>query len=196
MKIFKTLSLYTLLSLGIFSSFAYAEKLQDIANYPNWLKLNFFELDNPRNQYVGSASINNGKQDFYFNYIPYDEKLPPIKNAEKIAFLRAKLNAYSALESILITKKMRERLYETLQTQNKNINSLFKIVDFLVSKSILAKQYADTTNHRLYVMVQFPFIDPKELSAYFKKQNAELSLENAKAISAILNKTLFSNSIF
>ncbi|WP_418904621.1 hypothetical protein [Helicobacter cetorum] len=70
---------------------------------------------------------------------------------------------------------------------------MFKIVDFLVSKSILAKQYADTTNHRLYVMVQFPFIDPKELSAYFKKQNAELSLENAKAISAILNKTLFSN---
>ncbi|AFI05832.1 flagellar biosynthesis repressor FlbT [Helicobacter cetorum] len=191
MKILKTLSLYAFLFLGLLSHSANAEKMRDIANYPHWLKLNLFELDNPRNQYVGSALINDDRHDFYASFISHDNKLPPVKNAERIALVRAKLNAYSSLEAILIAKRMREHIYAILEPKDRNINSLFKIVNFLVSKSILAKEFVDTANRRVYIMVQFPFVAPEELGAYFKGQDIELSFSTAKAVSVMLNKTLF-----
>ncbi len=49
----------------------------------------------------------------------------------------------------------------------------------------------DTTNHRVYVMVQFPFIQPEDLIAYFKAKRIDLSLTSATHLSAILNKALF-----
>ncbi len=121
---------------------------------------------------------------------PYDDKLPPEANAEKVAFLRAKMNAYSTLESVLLTK-MRKSIVKTLQVKNNVINHLFGLVDFLASKSILAKRFVDATNHRVYVMVQFPFIQPEDLIAYFKAKRIDLSLTSASNLSAVLNKALF-----
>ncbi|GAA9388902.1 hypothetical protein BTM417_07510 [Helicobacter pylori] len=190
MNALKKLSFCTLLSLGLFAQTAHAESLKDTINYPSWLKINFFDEKNPPNQYVGSASIFGKRNDFYSNYIPYDDKLPPEKNAEEVAFLRAKMNAYSALESVLITK-MHHRIVKALQIKNNAINHLFWLVDFLVSKSILAKRYVDTTNHRVYVMVQFPFIQPEDLIAYFKAKHINLSSTSATNLSTILNKALF-----
>ncbi|WP_120846443.1 hypothetical protein [Helicobacter pylori] len=190
MNALKKLSFCTLLSLGLFASKAHAESFQDIADYPSWLKVNFFKHDHYLNQYIGSAIIVKEKNDFYSNYILYDDKLPPEKNAEKIALLRARMNAYSSLESVLITK-MRNRICKVLQAKNDAINDLFGLVDFLVSKSILAKRFVDTTNHRVYVMVQFPFIQPEDLIAYFKAKHTNLSPTSATNLSAILNKALF-----
>ncbi|GAA9345729.1 hypothetical protein BTM409_22270 [Helicobacter pylori] len=104
MNALKKLSLCALLSLGLFAQTVHAESLKDTIDYPDWLKINLFDEKNPPNQYVGSASIFGKRNDFYSNYIPYDDKLPPEKNAEKVAFLRAKMNAYSTLESVLLTK--------------------------------------------------------------------------------------------
>ncbi len=104
MNALKKLSFCALLSLGLFTQTAHAKSLKDTINYPDWLKINFFNKKNPPNQYVGSASIFGKRNDFYANYIPYDDKLPPEKNAEEIALLRARMNAYSSLESVLITK--------------------------------------------------------------------------------------------
>ncbi|GHP76297.1 hypothetical protein JP0049_06040 [Helicobacter pylori] len=191
MNALKKLSFCALLSLGLFAQTAHAESLKDTINYPNWLKINLFDEKNPPNQYVGSASISGKRNDFYSNYIPYDDKLPPETNAEKVAFLRAKMNAYSALESVLITPKIRNRIVKVLQTKNNAINHLFGLVDFLASESILAKRYVDATNHRVYVMVQFPFIQPEELIAYFKAKRINLSPTSATNLSAILNKALF-----
>ncbi|WP_459085445.1 hypothetical protein [Helicobacter pylori] len=191
MNALKKLSFCALLSLGLFAQTAHAESLKDIADYPGWLKVNFFKHDHYLNQYFGSAIIVKGKDDFYSNYILYDDKLPPEKNAEKVAFLRAKMNAYSTLESVLITTKMRNRIVKVLQAKNDAINDLFELVDFLVSKSILAKRFVDTTNHRVYVMVQFPFIQPEDLIAYFKAKRINLSSMSATNLSAILNKALF-----
>ncbi len=191
MNALKKLSFCALLSLGLFAQTAHAESLKDTINYPSWLKINLFDEKNPPNQYVGSASIFGKRNDFYTNYIPYDDKLPPEKNAEKVAFLRAKMNAYSTLESVLITTKMHHRIVKVLQTKNDAINDLFGLVDFLVSKSILAKRFVDTTNHRVYVMVQFPFIQPEDLIAYFKAKRINLSSTSATNLSAILNKALF-----
>ncbi len=101
------------------------------------------------------------------------------------------MNAYSVLEIALVTKKVRERIYRELQDKNKSVNSLFGIVDFLVSKSILAKRFVDAINHRVYVMVQFPFVQPEDLIAYFKAKRINLSPTSAKNLSVILNKTLF-----
>ncbi|GAA8962574.1 hypothetical protein HpEKB4_10010 [Helicobacter pylori] len=102
------------------------------------------------------------------------------------------MNAYSSLESVLITK-MRNRIAKVLQVKNNviSINLLFGLVDFLTSKSILAKRFVDTTNHRVYVMVQFPFIQSEDLIAYFKTKRIDLSLTSATHLSAILNKALF-----
>lgn len=191
MNALKKLSFCALLSLGLFAQTAHAESLKDIADYPSWLKVNFFDEKNPPNQYVGSASISGKRNDFYANYIPYDDKLPPEKNAEKIALLRAKMNAYSTLESVLITTKMHNRIVKVLQTKNDSINDLFDLVNFLVSKSILAKRFVDTTNHRVYVMVQFPFIQPEDLIAYFKAKRINLPSTSASNLSALLNKALF-----
>ncbi len=191
MKTLTKLSLCAFLSLSLFTQAVHAESLQDIADYPNWLKINLFKHDNYLNQYIGSAIIVKEKNDFYSNYILYDDSLPPEKNAEKIALLRAKMNAYSTLESVLITKKMRERIYRAMQVKNNAINHLFRLLNFLVSKSILAKRYVDQTNHRVYVMVQFPFIQPEELIAYFKRKNLNLTPTSATNLSAILNKALF-----
>ncbi len=191
MNAFKKLSFCALLSLGLFAQTAHAESFQDIADYPSWLKISLFKHDHYLNQYIGSAIIVKEKNDFYSNYILYDDKLPPEKNAEKIALLRAKMNAYSTLESVLITTKMRNRIYKVLQVKNDAINHLFRIVNFLVSKSILAKRYVDAINHRVYVMVQFPFIQPEELIAYFKARHTNLSSTSATHLSAILNKALF-----
>ncbi|GAA6866275.1 hypothetical protein AOH223_08120 [Helicobacter pylori] len=191
MNALKKLSFCALLSLGLFAQTVHAESLKDITDYPSWLKINLFDNKNPRNQYVGSASIFGKRNDFYTNYIPYDDKLPPETNAEKVAFLRAKMNAYSSLESVLITTKMHNRIVKALQAKNDAINDLFKLVDFLVSKSILAKRFVDATNHRVYVMVQFPFIQPEDLSAYFKARRINLSLTSATNLSALLNKALF-----
>ncbi|GAA9897510.1 hypothetical protein VN0773_09360 [Helicobacter pylori] len=105
MNALKKLSFCALLSLGLFAQTVHAESLKDTINYPDWLKINLFNGKNPPNQYVGSASISGKKNDFYSNYILYDDKLPPEKNAEKIALLRARMNAYSSLESVLITTK-------------------------------------------------------------------------------------------
>ncbi|WP_101005140.1 hypothetical protein [Helicobacter pylori] len=190
MNALKRLSFCTLLSLGLFAQTAHAESLKDTINCPDWLKINLFDEKNPPNQYVGSASISGKRNDFYANYIPYDDKLPPEKNAEKIALLRARMNAYSTLESVLITK-MRHRIVKALQIKNNAISYLFGLVDFLVSKSILAKRFVDTTNHRVYVMVQFPFIQPEDLIAYFKAKRINLSPTNATNLSALLNKALF-----
>ncbi|GAA8756479.1 hypothetical protein Hpoki52_08030 [Helicobacter pylori] len=191
MNALKKLSFCALLSLGLFAQTAHAESLKDTINYPDWLKINLFNGKNPPNQYVASASISGKRNDFYTNYIPYDDKLPPEKNAEKVAFLRAKMNAYSTLESVLIATKMRNRVVKALQTKNDTINDLFGLVDFLVSKSILAKRFVDATNHRVYVMVQFPFIQPEDLIAYFKAKRINLSPTSATNLSAILNKALF-----
>ncbi|BAM98638.1 hypothetical protein HPOK310_1210 [Helicobacter pylori OK310] len=191
MNALKKLSFCALLSLGLFAQTVHAESLKDTINYPDWLKINLFDKKNPPNQYVGSASISGKRNDFYTNYIPYDDKLPPEKNAEKIALLRARMNAYSALEIVLLTKKVRERIYREFQDKDKPINNLFGVVNFLVSKSILAKRYVDATNHRVYVMVQFPFIQPEELIAYFKAKRINLSSTSATNLSAILNKALF-----
>ncbi len=190
MNALKKLSFCALLSLGLFAQTAHAHSLKDPINYPDWLKVNLFNQKNPPNQYVGSASISGKRNDFYANYIPYDDNLPPEKNAEEIALLRARMNAYSTLESILITK-MHRRIVKALQVKNNSISHLFGLVDFLVSKSILAKRFVDTTNHRVYVMVQFPFIQPEDLIAYFKKKRIDLSLTSASNLSAVLNKALF-----
>ncbi|GAA9864078.1 hypothetical protein VN0636_09490 [Helicobacter pylori] len=190
MNALKKLSFCALLSLGLFAQTAHAESLKDTINYPSWLKINLFNQKNPPNQYVGSASISGKRNDFYANYIPYDDNLPPEKNAEKIALLRARMNAYSTLESVLLAK-MHHRICKALQVKNNVISHLFGLVDFLVSKSILAKRFVDTTNHRVYVMVQFPFIQPEDLIAYFKAKRINLSPTSATNLSAILNKALF-----
>ncbi len=189
MNALKKLSFCTLLSLGLFAQTAHAHSLKDTINCPDWLKINLFNEKNPPNQYVGSASISGKRNDFYANYILYDDKLPPEKNAEKIALLRARMNAYSSLESILITKM--HRIVKALQVKNNAVSYLFGLVDFLTSKSILAKRFVDTTNHRVYVMVQFPFIQPEDLIAYFKAKRIDLSLTSASNLSAVLNKALF-----
>ncbi|GHS53956.1 hypothetical protein JP0129_08050 [Helicobacter pylori] len=191
MNALKKLSFCALLSLGLFAQTAHAESLKDITDYPSWLKVNFFKHDHYLNQYIGSASIVKERNDFYSNYILYDDKLPPETNAEKIALLRARMNAYSTLESVLITTKMRNRIAKVLQVKNNVINYLFGLVDFLASKSILAKRFVDTTNHRVYVMVQFPFIQSEDLIAYFKAKRVNLSSTSTTNLSAILNKALF-----
>ncbi|WQV54242.1 hypothetical protein KVM55_06460 [Helicobacter pylori] len=190
MNALKKLSFCALLSLGLFAQTAHAKSFQDIADYPSWLKVNLFNEKNPPNQYVGSASISGKRNDFYSNYIPYDDKLPPEENAEKIALLRARMNAYSSLESVLLAK-MHNRIVKALQVKNNVISHLFGLVDFLTSKSILAKRFVDTTNHRVYVMVQFPFIQSEDLIAYFKAKRIDLSLTSATHLSAVLNKALF-----
>ncbi|GAA9076113.1 hypothetical protein BTM318_01960 [Helicobacter pylori] len=190
MNALKKLSLCALLSLGLFAQTAHAHSLKDTINYPDWLKINLFDEKKPPNQYVGSASIFGKRNDFYSNYIPYDDKLPPEKNAEKVAFLRAKMNAYSTLESVLLTK-MHHRIVKALQVKDNVTNHLFGLVDFLTSKSILAKRFVDTNNHRVYVMVQFPFIQPEYLIAYFKAKRINLSLTSATNLSTLLNKALF-----
>ncbi|GAA9513909.1 hypothetical protein UBN26_14410 [Helicobacter pylori] len=190
MNALKKLSFCALLSLGLFAQTAHAESFQDIADYPSWLKINLFDEKNPPNQYVGSASISSKRNDFYANYIPYDDKLPPEKNAEEIALLRARINAYSTLESVLITK-MRNRICKVLQVKNNVISYLFGLVDFLVSKSILAKRFVDTINNRVYVMVQFPFIQPEDLIAYFKSKHINLTPTSATNLNTLLNKALF-----
>lgn len=191
MNALKKLSFCALLSLGLFAQTAHAESLKDTINYPDWLKVNLFNKKNPPNQYVGSASISGKRNDFYSNYIPYDDKLPPEENAERVAFLRAKMNAYSTLESVLITTKVCNRIVKALQVKNNVISYLFGLVDFLTSKSISAKRYVDAINHRVYVMVQFPFIEPEVLIAYFKAKRISLSSASATNLSAILNKALF-----
>ncbi|GAA9480156.1 hypothetical protein UBN12_08310 [Helicobacter pylori] len=191
MNALKKLSFCALLSLGLFAQTAHAESFQNITDYPSWLKVNLFDEKNPPNQYIGSASISGKRNDFYANYIPYDDKLPPEKNAEKIALLRARMNAYSTLESVLLAAKMHHRIVKVLQVKNGTINDLFGLVDFLTSKSILAKRFVDTTNHRVYVMVQFPFIQSEDLIAYFKAKHTNLSSTSATNLSALLNKALF-----
>ncbi|GAA7529584.1 hypothetical protein JP0014_03190 [Helicobacter pylori] len=191
MNALKKLSFCALLSLGLFAQNTHAESLKDTINYPDWLKINLFDEKNPPNQYVGSASISGKRNDSYTNCIPYDDKLPPETNAEKVAFLRAKMNAYSILESVLITAKMRNRIVKALQVKNNVINYLFGLVDFLASKSILAKRFVDTTNHRVYVMVQFPFIQSEDLIAHFKAKHINLSPTSATNLSVLLNKALF-----
>ncbi|WP_120922203.1 hypothetical protein [Helicobacter pylori] len=190
MNALKRLSFCALLSLGLFAQAAHAESLKDTINYPDWLKVNLFNKKNPPNQYVGSASISGKRNDFYANHILYDDNLPPEKNAEKIALLRARMNAYSTLESVIIIK-MHNRIVKALQVKNNVISRLFGLVDFLVSKSILAKRFVDEINHRVYVMVQFPFIQPEDLIAYFKAKRISLSPASATNLSAILNKALF-----
>ncbi|GAA9671094.1 hypothetical protein HpVH12_09270 [Helicobacter pylori] len=190
MNALKKLSFCALLSLGLFAQTAHAESFLDITDYPSWLKVNFFKHDHYLNQYIGSAIIVKEKNDFYSDYILYDDKLPPEKNAEKIALLRARMNAYSSLESVLITK-MHNRIAKVLQAKNDAINDLFELVDFLVSKSILAKRFVDSINHRVYIMVQFPFIQPEDLIAYFKAKHINLSLTSATNLSTLLNKALF-----
>ncbi|WQS52806.1 hypothetical protein KVD62_06095 [Helicobacter pylori] len=190
MNALKKLSFCALLSLGLFAQTAHAYSLKDTINYPSWLKINLFDKKNPPNQYIGSASISGKRNDFYSNYIPYDDKLPPEENAEKIAFLRARMNAYSTLESVLVIK-MHNHIVKVLQVKNNVISYLFGLVDFLTSKSILAKRYVDAINHRVYVMVQFPFIQPEDLIAYFKAKRISLSSASATHLSAILNKALF-----
>ncbi|KHL81282.1 hypothetical protein [Helicobacter pylori] len=191
MNALKKLSFCALLSLGLFAQTAHAKHLKDTINYPDWLKINLFNQKNPPNQYVGSASISGKRNDFYANYIPYDDKLSPEANAEEIALLRARMNAYSSLESVLITTKMHNRIVKALQVKNNVISHLFGLVDFLTSKSILAKRFVDAINHRVYVMVQFPFIQSEDLIAYFKAKRISLSLTSATHLSAVLNKALF-----
>ncbi|QDY54316.1 hypothetical protein CV724_00955 [Helicobacter pylori] len=190
MNALKKLSFCALLSLGLFAQTAHAKHLKGTINYPDWLEINLFDEKNPPNQYVGSASISGKRNDFYSNYIPYDDQLPPEKNAELIALLRARMNAYSTLESILLTK-IHNRIVKALQVKNNVISHLFELVNFLTSKSILAKRFVDTTNHRVYVMVQFPFIQPEDLIAHFKAKRIDLSPTSASNLSALLNKALF-----
>ncbi len=190
MNALKKLSFCALLSLGLFAQTAHAKHLKGTINYPDWLEINLFDEKNPPNQYVGSASISGKRNDFYANYIPYDDKLPLEKNAEKVALLRAKMNAYSSLERILLAK-MHHRIVKALHVKNNSTSYLFGLVDCLTSKSILAKRFVDTTNHRVYVMVQFPFIQPEDLIAYFKAKRIDLSLTSASNLSAVLNKALF-----
>ncbi|GAA7821586.1 hypothetical protein HpMS150_09280 [Helicobacter pylori] len=190
MNALKRLSFCALLSLGLFAQTAHAESLKDTINYPSWLKINLFNQKNPPNQYVGSASISGKRNDFYANYIPYDDKLPPEKNAEEIALLRARMNAYSSLESVLLAK-MHHRIVKALQIKNNAVSYLFGLVDFLTFKSILSKRFVDTINHRVYVMVQFPFIQPEDLIAYFKAKRINLSPTSATNLSTLLNKALF-----
>ncbi len=190
MNALKKLSFCALLSLGLFAQTAHAKHLKDTINYPDWLEINLFKEKNPPNQYVGSASISGKRNDFYSNYIPYDDQLPPETSAEKIALLRARMNAYSTLERVLLTK-MHNRIAKALQVKNISINHLFGLVDFLTSKSILAKRFVDTTNHRVYVMVQFPFIQTEDLIAYFKAKRIDFSLTSATNLSTLLNKALF-----
>ncbi|WRB13016.1 hypothetical protein KVM26_06195 [Helicobacter pylori] len=190
MNALKKLSFCALLSLGLFAQTVHAESLKDTINCPSWLKINLFKEKNPPNQYVGSASISGKRNDFYADYIPYDDKLLPEKNAEEIALLRARMNAYNSLESVLITK-MHHRIVKALQVKNNAISYLFGLVDFLTSKSILAKRFVDTNNHRVYVMVQFPFIQPEDLIAYFKAKQINLTPTSATNLSALLNKALF-----
>ncbi|MDO7815311.1 hypothetical protein [Helicobacter pylori] len=190
MNALKKLSFCALLSLGLFAQTAHAHSLKDTINYPDWLEINLFKEKNPPNQYVGSAYISGKRNDFYANYIPYDDKLPPEANAEKIALLRARMNAYSSLESVLITT-MHHRIVKALHVKSNAISYLFGLVDFLTSKSILAKRFVDTTNHRVYVMVQFPFIQPEDLIAYFKAKHISLSSASATHLSAVFNKALF-----
>ncbi|PDX23987.1 hypothetical protein [Helicobacter pylori] len=190
MNALKKLSFCALLSLGLFAQTAHAESLKGTINYPDWLKVNLFDEKNPPNQYVGSAFISGKRNDFYSNYIPYDDQLPPEANAEKVAFLRARMNAYSSLESILLAK-MHHRIVKALQVKNNSISYLFGLIDFLTSKSILAKRFVDAINHRVYVMVQFPFIQPEDLIAYFKAKHTNLSSTSTKKLSVILNKALF-----
>ncbi|EJB80382.1 hypothetical protein HPHPH6_1540 [Helicobacter pylori Hp H-6] len=190
MNALKKLSFCALLSLGLFAQTAHAKHLKDTINYPDWLEINLFDEKNPPNQYVGSAFISGKRNDFYSNYIPYDDQLPSEENAEKIALLRARMNAYSTLESVLLTK-MRNRIVKTLQVKNNVISHLFGLVDFLTSKSILAKRYVDEINHRVYVMVQFPFIQPEDLIAYFKAKRISLSPVSATKLTTLLNKALF-----
>ncbi|MGL2844042.1 hypothetical protein ACQKBC_06575 [Helicobacter pylori] len=190
MNALKKLSFCALLSLGLFAQTAHAKHLKGTINYPDWLEINLFDKKNPPNQYVGSASISGKRNDFYANYIPYDDQLPLETNAEKVALLRARMNAYSTLESVLLTK-MHHRIVKALQVKNNVISYLFGLVDFLMSKTILAKRFVDTTNHRVYVMVQFPFIQPEDLIAYFKAKHISLSSASATNLSAILNKALF-----
>ncbi|MGL2621215.1 hypothetical protein ACQJ6C_07040, partial [Helicobacter pylori] len=83
MNALKKLSFCALLSLGLFAQTAHANHLKGTINYPDWLKVNLFDEKNPPNQYVGSASISGKRNDFYANYIPYDDQLPPEENAEK-----------------------------------------------------------------------------------------------------------------
>ncbi len=190
MNALKKLSFCALLSLGLFAQTAHAKHLNGTINYPDWLEINLFKEKNPPNQYVGSASIFGKRNDFYSNYTPYDDQLSLEANAEKIALLRARMNAYSSLESVLLTK-MRNRIVKVLQVKNNVISYLFGLVDFLTSKSILAKRFVDTTNHRVYVMVQFPFIQPEDLIAYFKAKRISLSSASATNLSTVLNKALF-----
>ncbi|WRD40053.1 hypothetical protein E5K47_06440 [Helicobacter pylori] len=190
MNALKKLSFCALLSLGLFAQTAHCKHLKGTINYPDWLEINLFDEKNPLNQYVGSASISGKRNDFYSNYIPYDDKLPLEANAEKIALLRARMNAYSSLERVLITK-IHHRIVKALHVKNNAISHLFGLVDFLTSKSILAKRFVDTTNHRVYVMVQFPFIQPEDLIAYFKAKRIDFSSASASNLSAILNKALF-----
>ncbi|WP_441705414.1 hypothetical protein [Helicobacter pylori] len=191
MNALKKLSFCALLSLGLFAQTVHAESFLDITDYPSWLKVIFFKHDHYLNQYIGSASIVKERNDFYSNYILYDDKLPPETNAEKVAFLRAKMNAYNTLESVLLTKMRNHRIVKVFQVKNNVISYLFGLVDFLTSKSILAKRFVDATNHRVYVMVQFPFIQPEDLIAYFKAKRINLSSTSATNLSAILNKALF-----
>ncbi len=69
MNALKKLSFCALLSLGLFAQTVHAESLKDIADYPSWLKVNFFKHDHYLNQYIGSAIIVKEKNDFYSNYI-------------------------------------------------------------------------------------------------------------------------------
>lgn len=100
------------------------------------------------------------------------------------------MNAYSTLESVLFAK-MHNRICKALQIKNNAISLLFGLVDFLTSKSILAKRFVDSINHRVYVMVQFPFIQPEDLIAYFKAKRIDLSPTSATHLSTLLNKALF-----
>ncbi len=190
MNALKKLSLCALLSLGLFAQTAHAKHLKGTINCPDWLEINLFDEKNPPNQYVGSASISGKRNDFYANYIPYDDQLSLEANAEKIALLRARMNAYSTLESVLLAK-MYKSIVKALHVKNNVISHLFGLVDFLTSKSILAKRFVDTTNHRVYVMVQFPFIQPEDLIAYFKAKRIDLSSTSATNLSTLLNKALF-----
>ncbi|BBI22407.1 hypothetical protein HPATCC43504_00472 [Helicobacter pylori] len=83
MNALKKLSFCALLSLGLFAQTAHAKHLKGTINYPDWLEINLFDKKNPPNQYVGSASISGKRNDFYANYIPYDDQLPTETNAEK-----------------------------------------------------------------------------------------------------------------
>ncbi|WP_104748149.1 hypothetical protein [Helicobacter cetorum] len=190
MKNFKALSLCALLSLGVFSQVAYAEKLQDTTNYPDWVKANLFAQDNPLNQYMGSASITDKHQFFYAQYVHYDEKISPEKNAEKIALLRARMNAYGTLESLFLVKKARKRIYEALKTKSENIDTIFYLIDFLVSKSVVIETFTDKKENRVYVMTQFPRIQSSDLVNFLSQKGIKISKETSKDLSMVLESLL------